>query len=208
MSAETVTVPIFPLPNIVFFPETVLPLHIFEPRYKEMIAAALEENSPLGVVQLKPGWDQNYYGNPPVYRLLGVGEIVSSHRWDDGRYDIILAGKHRARIVEESQRGQYRMAQVEYLEDITPTAKTPDLEENYSALRQLFDQIVASLPEAAQAIRPEAWTDPSPGVLADLLAHTLVDNAYDKQSILAELDVARRLALVRVQMNSVMKPNL
>src|SRR5438045_1087130 len=105
MDAKTVSIPIFPLPNIVFYPNTLLPLHIFEPRYKEMVADCLSGDRTVGIVQLRPGWENNYYGNPPVYRILGIGEIVSTKQWDDGRYDIVLAGNRRGQILAESLQG-------------------------------------------------------------------------------------------------------
>jgi Lon protease-like protein len=101
MATETVTVPIFPLPNLVFFPETLLPLHIFEPRYKTMIADVLAGDRQLGIVQLRPGWDKDYYGTPPVYKHLTVGTVIRDNRLADGRYDVLVrgcsAGAHQER---------------------------------------------------------------------------------------------------------------
>src|SRR5687768_12707370 len=98
MTAHSVTIPIFPLPDLVFFPGTLLPLHIFEPRYKRMISDLLADGRLLGVVQLRPGWDKDYYGNPAVYKVMGVGELVEHRRHADGRYDILLEGKFRGLI--------------------------------------------------------------------------------------------------------------
>ncbi|MGH7405380.1 MAG: LON peptidase substrate-binding domain-containing protein, partial [Candidatus Methylomirabilales bacterium] len=78
-------IPIFPLPNVVFFPHTLLPLHIFEPRYRQMLADCLTGERWLAVVLLRPGWEAEYYGRPAVYAVAGAGEIVASERLPDGR---------------------------------------------------------------------------------------------------------------------------
>ena len=68
-------IPIFPLPNVVFFPDTYLPLHIFEPRYRDMITDADQDGQCIGMVLLKTGWEDDYYGNPPVFSLGCIGRI-------------------------------------------------------------------------------------------------------------------------------------
>ena len=205
MSLETTTVPIFPLPNLVFFPRTVLPLHIFEPRYKEMIADALDGDCLLGIVQLKPGWDKDYYGNPPVYRHLTIGRIVQHRRHEDGRYDIVLEGLSRARLVSETPRGQYRLAQAELLADEVPDGREDSVFTEYSCLRRVFDNFMEALPDTVEPLKPDSWRDPEPGTLADLLAHIFIENAYDKQCVLGETDVERRLKLVSVQIRTILK---
>jgi Lon protease-like protein len=206
MATEIFTVPIFPLPNLVFFPETILPLHVFEPRYKAMIADVLAGDRQLGIVQLRPGWDKDYYGNPPVYKYLTVGEVIKDRQLGDGRYDILVRGRRRARIRGEAMCGLYRVAEVETLEEYLPEAKIEEAAEDFLRLRRLFAQVVEALPEAFADLRPESWEEPSPGVVADLLAHTFMDSAYDKQSILSELDVARRLRLVAIHMRPPVQP--
>ena len=61
------TIPIFPLPNAVLFPNVFLPLHIFEPRYREMVADALQGDRIIGMVLLRPGWEADYDGRPAIY---------------------------------------------------------------------------------------------------------------------------------------------
>src|SRR5918997_2308167 len=83
-------IPVFPLPNVVFFPKTYLPLHIFEHRYRDMIADAAAEGQCIGIALLKEGWEQNYYGNPPVFEVGCAGRLVSAQGLPDGRYNILL----------------------------------------------------------------------------------------------------------------------
>ena len=205
MSPERVTIPVFPLPNLVFFPRTVLPLHIFEPRYKEMVADALGGDLMIGVAQLRPGWDKDYYGQPPVYRVLGVGRIIGNRRWPDGRYDIVLEGMYRAQIVSESMCKSYRVAEAEILSDVLPEEKRSDLEREYPSLLRILRQLVIAVPDTERIIAPEVLDNPSIGELVDLLACTFVENAYEKQSILSETDVSRRLRLTKVQIKAALQ---
>lgn len=105
-------IPIFPLPNVVFFPKTYLPLHIFEPRYREMVADAVEEGQVIGMVLLKEGWEGHDDDNPPIYSVGCVGRLVSMQKLPDGRSNILLLGLERFRISEEMDGKSYRRAQI------------------------------------------------------------------------------------------------
>src|SRR5215213_7213388 len=107
------TIPLFPLPTVVLFPNVFLPLHIFEPRYREMVADALAGDRVIGMVLLRPGWETNYEGQPPVYPIGCSGVITHSERLADGRYNIVLRGVERFRIVEEDHGRSYRRAIVD-----------------------------------------------------------------------------------------------
>jgi Lon protease-like protein len=105
-----ITVPIFPLPNVVLFPGVLLPLHVFEPRYRAMVADALAGDRRLGMALLKPGWEADYEGNPPIHPLVGFGVIEDAGRLEGGRYLVRLRGEGRGRVAEEVQRAPYRKA--------------------------------------------------------------------------------------------------
>src|SRR6266566_657655 len=105
--------PLFPLPNVVLFPNVFLPLHIFEPRYREMVADALNGDRLIGMVLLKPGWQHDYEGTPAVYPIGCSGLVTHAERLGDGRYNIVLRGIERFRIVEEDRRCSYRRATVQ-----------------------------------------------------------------------------------------------
>src|SRR2546426_2231703 len=87
--------PLFPLPNVVLFPNVFLPLHIFEPRYRDMVALALATDRLIGMVLLRPGWEGNYEGRPPVFPIGCSGVITHVERLDDGRYHLVLRGVDR-----------------------------------------------------------------------------------------------------------------
>src|SRR4030081_2438223 len=107
--------PLFPLPNVVLFPNVFLPLHIFEPRYREMVADALASDRLIGMVLLRPGWEQDYEGRPRVYPIGCSGVIPHVERRADGRYNTVLRGLERFRTVEEQAAASYRRALVEPL---------------------------------------------------------------------------------------------
>jgi Lon protease-like protein len=105
-------IPVFPLPNIVFFPKTYLPLHIFEPRYRAMVADADATGGWIGMALLREGWQHDYEGTPPVYEIGCVGRLISTQRLPDGRSNIVLHGLHRYRIREEQHQRSYRQARI------------------------------------------------------------------------------------------------
>jgi Lon protease-like protein len=104
--------PLFPLPNLVFFPHTRLPLHVFEPRYREMVKDVLESDQRFGIVLLRPGWEPDYFGAPPVFECGTLGTIEQAMPLEDGRFNIIVRGDVRFRIVDEVSRVPYRTARV------------------------------------------------------------------------------------------------
>src|ERR1043166_1140480 len=106
------TIPVFPLPNVVLFPKTYLPLHIFEPRYRQMVDDAVMGGQCIGMALLKEGWESDYYGNPPVFGMGGVGRLVGVQPLADGRSNILLQGLERFEIGAESFDKPYRQASV------------------------------------------------------------------------------------------------
>ncbi len=107
------TAPLFPLPDVVHFPHLLLPLHIFEPRYREMVADAIEGDRLLAMALLKPG-STTTEGSPPIHNTVCLGRITANQQTADGRYYLVLQGLSRARIVrEENDDLAYRMAELE-----------------------------------------------------------------------------------------------
>jgi uncharacterized protein len=114
------TLPLFPLPNVVLFPNVFLPLHIFEPRYLDMVAEALAGDRLIGMVLLRPGWEPHYEGRPPIYPVGCAGLITHSEQHADGRYNIVLRGFEKFRVEEEDHSRSYRLAKVQSLpEDLS-----------------------------------------------------------------------------------------
>jgi Lon protease-like protein len=109
---------IFPLPNLVFFPKTNLPLHIFEPRYCEMVKETIQNKQLIGMFVLQPGWQDDYYGNPPVHSVGCAGELIHFEQLAEGNFNIILRGLYRARAIGTVQEFPYRKARVEVLPEV------------------------------------------------------------------------------------------
>lgn len=115
-------IPIFPLPNVVLFPSALLPLHIFEPRYRAMVADALDSERLIGMVMLRPGWEPHYDGAPEVYPIGCAGFITHADRLPDGRFNIMLRGLEKFRILNERHAREgvdwYRIAHVESIKEV------------------------------------------------------------------------------------------
>ena len=140
--------PLFPLPNVVLFPNVFLPLHIFEPRYREMVADALAGDRMIGMVLLQPGWEPAYEGRPAVYPIGCSGVITHAERLPDGRFHIVLHGIERFRIVREDHARSYRRALVERLPDAGPS---PDDRDRTATSRAKLDALIAPAVERAGA---------------------------------------------------------
>lgn len=93
-------------------------MHVFEPRYRALVTDALDSHRTIGVTLLKPGYEAEYHGSPPIYPLGCAGRIVEQERLEDGRYNIVLRGNERFRVLEERAGAPYRMAKVETLGDV------------------------------------------------------------------------------------------
>src|SRR5688572_13308619 len=113
------TIPIFPLPNVVLFPNVFLPLHIFEPRYRAMTADALSGVRIIGMTLLQPGYQADYERRPPVYPIGCAGVITHSELLPDGRYNIVLRGIEKFRIDSEDDSRSYRQAHITALPETT-----------------------------------------------------------------------------------------
>jgi Lon protease-like protein len=172
--------PIFPLPNVVLFPNVFLPLHIFEPRYREMVADALAGDRMIGMVLLQPGWEHDYEGRPPVYPIGSSGLITHFERLADGRYNIILRGLERFRIVEEDGSLSYRRAIVEQL---TEVGLGPDDRQTVRRLRSKLEALLtpAVAKSGGEGMNASAMPDED---LINALAQYLDLEPLEKQALL------------------------
>ncbi len=184
-------VPLFPLPNVVLFPRAILPLHIFEDRYKQMTADALGGNRLIAMALLRPGWERDYYQAPQIEPVVCVGTILSHEKLPDGKYNFLLQGQARAQIVKEYKSRPYRTAKLRLIEEV-PMMEL-DLEQER---RQLFDLFSGGPLAATSAGRQfaELLNQPIPTAgLADLAAYHFIDDIELKQRFLGEGDVGARI---------------
>ena len=110
-------IPLFPLPETTLFPGVSRPLLIYEPRYREMVTDALKGNRIIGMVRLRPGFEKDYEGRPPIYAVGCAGRIEKYEQLPDGRYVILLQGLTAFRVLGENQRKPYRLGRVEAMPD-------------------------------------------------------------------------------------------
>jgi uncharacterized protein len=179
--------PLFPLPSVVLFPDVTLPLHIFEPRYRTMVADALAGDRLIGMVLLRPGWEPDYEGRPSVYDVGCAGLVTHAERLADGRFDIVLQGLQKFRIAREEPDGPYRRAQIESLADAASAADRPAIR----AARRRLEALIAPIVEGAggEAKIPKSIPDTE---LVNALAQYLPLEPVEKQALLERDGVLAR----------------
>jgi Lon protease-like protein len=192
---------LFPLPNLVLFPYVIQPLHIFEPRYRQMTADALAGDRLITLVLLRAGCEGDYEGQPPLHPIGCLGKIVAEQRLDGDRYNLLLRGLRRVRLLGDVPSDRlYRTARVELLHD---SGSLPA--DEAAALRsRLGEQLPRWVPPDAAAteqFRKLLESDLAPGALCDVFGFALPLDVTLKQQLLEELDVAERarqlLAILR-----------
>ena len=185
-------IPIFPLQDIMLFPNASRPLHIFEPRYREMVADAIEGDRIIGMVMLHAGYEDEYEGNPPIYDIGCAGVITNAQRLEDGRYNIVLGGLVRFRILSEDQSRSYRVAEIEPLPEPLDDTDRDALRGHRPLLMQLLASVAPD--QAGRAPTPEALPDEA---LVNGLSQFLGMSALDRLDLLRqEGPLARAEALI------------
>jgi uncharacterized protein len=172
-------IPIFPLPNVVLFPNVFLPLHIFEPRYRSMVAEALDGDRLIGMVLLRPGWEGDYEGRPPVFPIGCAGLISHHERLPDGRYNIVLRGLEKFRIEQEDTGHDYRVARVRTLDEPLPEAQRDQVR----AARRRLETLLVPQPQgrARDPMVPPSMSDED---LINALAQYMELEPLEKQALL------------------------
>lgn len=187
--AETYEVPVFPLPDTVLFPGTLLPLHVFEPRYRKLLSACLDGDRRMGVGLLQPGWESDYYGVPAIHPVFGIGEIVDHVPFADGTSDIVLRGAGRARLVGYKQEKPFRIAVVQAAPE---SHDAQAFEDPVSFMKAAF---ASGLPRGlAHVVANILGLAPQPfGRIVDVVCSTLVSEPSLRQALLETLDAEQRL---------------
>lgn len=184
-------VPIFPLPNVVFFPRTLLPLHVFEQRYREMTREALAGDRQIVMVLLREGWETQYEGRPAVHEIACLGRIQSYEVMEDGRYNIVLSGVSRVRLLREVNHTPYRLAEVELLQDAPPDDDSCEIVDRRNHLAGLFSRF-AELANRGVLGAPGIVTRLSFESLVNMAASSLNIPAEEKQELLEMNEVVDR----------------
>ena len=190
LEAALAELPIFPLPEVVFFPGVELPLHVFEPRYRTMIQDCLASHGAIAIAQLLPGQDAT--GFPRLAKIVGGGVIREHQELPDGRSNILVEGIARLELEELPFVGPYRRARARIIEDVGVAIPDGDRAALVSAatafareVRKHDNTFSMRFPEDLDATR-----------LADVCAFQLIVDAAVRQRILEELRPVVRVRLV------------
>jgi len=175
------SLPIFPLPTVVLFPNVFLPLHIFESRYRQMTADALAGDRLIGMVLLRPGHDTDAEGRPPVYGTGCTGLITHAEKLDDGRFNLVLRGLEKFTILgeEDPVNGQlYRRAIINPIDETAPVSERDLLKESRRKLEGLLEPLFEGTMESRL---PQNMADDD---LVNALAQYLDFDPLEKQALL------------------------
>lgn len=182
----------FPLPSTVLFPGTVLPLHVFEPRYRDMVSDALAGDGSMAIVLERTGVDER--GLPLVHTVAGGGRIIHAERLADGRFNILLQGLSRVRLLDELPLDRrYRR----FRADVIAAPTEPELKEAHAELAKLQSCVLALRSVVAERDAPmlevlRSTSDPLE--LADILAASMISSPAVQQELLASINLRTRLA--------------
>jgi len=185
-SAGAKLVPLFPLPNLFLFPGTVMPLHIFEPRYRQMIEDSLDGPGRLVIGTVLEQYAHELAGSPPVHAIAGLGEIARHERLPDGRFVIMLVGLSRVQIREAPSERLYRKVEAVPLSEIQVAAG-----KEQRLRKELIDAVLARTPDLRTKV-DKLPADMPVGHLADLLLLRMQLPQSAMQPLYSELDVADR----------------
>jgi uncharacterized protein len=178
-------IPLFPLPNLVLFPHTDVPLHIFEPRYRQMIADIAEGERIIGMMLLKGDWERDYYANPDIYTMGCAGKIDRLVQMPNGRYNLILQGLSEFKVEREIRNRPYRQAEVEWCGVAQESLQMSD--ESMDHLRQLLLSYIGE--PAREAWRTVVEERGLRGAqLVNFLCFHLDLSPLEKQTLLEALD--------------------
>lgn len=192
LEAALAELPIFPLPRLVFFPDTILPLHIFEPRYRAMVADCLRTHGAMAVVRIREAEELDEYGNARLETISGAGIIIEHEAMPDGRSNLLLAGRARVRLEELPFVGPYRRARATILDSV----QGPIPESDRTALVAAATAFAREVKKRDGKFQFDLPVRAGAPCLADVCAAHLVIDADARQAALEELDEGKRVRLV------------
>jgi Lon protease-like protein len=187
---------LFPLPDLVCFPHALLPLHIFEPRYREMTEDALAGDHFVTMVQIPPAPEGSPWDEPvPIAKVGCLGRIVQHERLADGRFNFLLHGCSRVRLIRSTPTQKlYRIWEAELLQDEDPHQP---IEPGRGELAAMFRQVLESQRGPDEDLNSLLDSAVELGVLTDLIAHALRLPPAVKQRLLAQTNVDKRVEILR-----------
>jgi Lon protease-like protein len=192
-------IPLFPLEPAMLFPGVDRPLHIFESRYRAMVADALKGDRIIGMVTLRPGFEADYAGRPPIYEIGCAGEIVTVDELPGGRYNIVLRGLVKFRVASEDQSRAYRLARVEWLPETLSDGDKATLHKDRLRLEDLVTR-------GGDSTVPPEMSDEA---LVNMIAQYLPMDHAERQKLLElKTVILRARALIELIEGKTTKPRL
>ena len=191
---------LFPLPDLVLFPHAMQPLHIFEPRYCEMLSEALAGDHLIAMSTLTGGHAVSMVSEPTIASTVCLGRIISHAEVEEGRHNLLLVGVRRARIVHELEAGRpFRMAKVDVLDDIYPPTGAKARGQLKSELLEAFGEVIPASVNSQQNLHDLMAGQMGLGPITDIISYTLPFSVEEKLQLLGDADVDSRAAdLVRL----------
>ncbi len=188
---------LFPLPNLVLFPGVIQALHLFEPRYRQLIEDALASDELITMSLLRPGWKSELKANPGIYPTVCIGKIVTHARLEDGRYNLLLMGAQRAKIIREIEDGSpYRLAEVQLCDERTECSPSQEAELRKEIISQ-FRSLAARRPQFDQESLEQLLGEELPLTrLIDLVCYSSGANPVDQQQVLEATETCDRAEIV------------
>ncbi len=185
--------PLFPLEDVVLFPYSMIPLYVFEARYRKMVRDVLAGNRLLAISLQLEKEDIAAGSAPKVAAIASVGELVLAQELPDGRFNLVVRGRARIGIDEELPTDEpYRLIVAHEIPDDLPD-QSPELDEADTALRALVTGLAESIPDGGELLKHVAAAQDSPAALANVMAASLVADARARQRLLETTDVFQRL---------------
>ena len=183
------SIPIFPLPTVVLFPNVFLPLHVFEPRYRQMFAEALAGDRMIGMVLLQPGYETDYDGSPAIYGTGCSGLITHSERLEDGRYNVVLRGIEKFTIAREEEPAVGRLYRTAVISGVDESLRDGDRDALRAGRRRLEELLAPLWSSGLKQHMPEAMPDED---LINALAQYLEFEPIEKLALLQQRGAVAR----------------
>jgi Lon protease-like protein len=186
--SESELLPIFPLSNVVLFPRVKTPLHIFEPRYRQLTRDVLQGERRIAMTVVRPEHVDEMIGDPPIFPVGCAGVITESHRLPDGRYNIVLLGEYRVRVASEVPRDGsrlYRVANAIRLDDPYPEGERARVARLRAAITADVGVIVrATQPNRSHAFDPGLFAGVDDEVFVNAVSNAFAFAPEEKQSLI------------------------
>jgi ATP-dependent Lon protease len=196
---------LFPLPNLVVFPHVMQPLHIFEPRYQQMLEDAIVGDGLIAMTVLAPSWESDY-GRPPIRSTACLCRVATHCKTDQGTYNALLVGVQRIKIVRElAPANLFRVAEVRLVDDAYPPENAPGRRQLQRRLATAFRRALPKMPGGCEQIEQLLSADVPLGMLTDIVAYALSLDQKVKEDLLAQ-PVADLRALLLLECLGAAKP--